>query len=30
MMFAREELKRLLKDESLGVAPFLLFYNKTD
>ena len=30
LMFAKEELKRVLSDESLGIAPFLLFYNKQD
>ena len=29
-MFAKEELKRVLRDESLGIVPFLLFYNKQD
>jgi hypothetical protein len=29
-MFAKEELKRLLKDESLGIVPFLIYYNKKD
>lgn len=30
LLFAKEELKRLLKDESLGGVPFLLMYNKKD
>lgn len=30
LMFAKEELKRVLKDESLGIVPFLLLYNKQD
>jgi hypothetical protein len=28
MMFVKDELKRVLKDESLGIVPFLILYNK--
>ena len=27
---AKNELQRLLKDENLGVVPFLVYYNKKD
>jgi len=29
-MFVKEELKKVLKDESLGIVPFLVLYNKSD
>jgi GTPase SAR1 family protein len=30
LMFSRDELYRLMKDESLLGVPFLIFYNKCD
>lgn len=30
LMFAKEELDKLMKDESLLGVPLLLFYNKSD
>ena len=30
LLFAKDELNRLLKDESLDAVPFLIYYNKKD
>jgi tmRNA-binding protein len=30
LIFARDELNRLIKDESLLGVPFLIYYNKAD